>query len=128
MVIFARAIEGNEIFAAAPPNTVYEFVMHTEAMLVNPEERILTQGAEGKRLYFVADGDLEVGVLDHMNRMRFVRGIAVGQIFGEVALIFDVARTTTVVTTNYCTMASLTRDSLVPLFQSHPSVFSAMRK
>lgn len=76
----------------------------------------------------MADGDCQVGVNDHMNRMRFVREIVEGDIFGEVALILNRPRSATVVSSNYCTMATLSQDVLLLLFQTHTSIFNLMRK
>lgn len=65
-------------------------------------------------------------VLDHMKRTKTVRNLYKGDYFGEVGLLFGVSRTATVRSTNYCTMATLAKSSLMELFYRFPGIYSEM--
>ena len=114
-VIFSRAINVNDVFKGYP-DCVEQFIMHIETTLVLPDDTVFQQGASGQKLYFIADGECQVGVNDHHNRQVMVREIKDGDFFGELSLIFGIPRTATVVSSNYCTMATITSDVLLVLF------------
>ena len=97
-------------------------------MLVLPDDTVFEQGIKGHKLYFIAEGDCQVGVNDHTGRLTIVREMDEGSLFGEISLILDIGRTATVVSSNYCTMATITQDVLLVLFQSYPDIFKRMKE
>lgn len=76
----------------------------------------------------MAQGECQVGVNDHLYRLIMVRQIEQGEYFGEVALIFGIDRTATVVSSNYCTMATISSEVLLRLLHSYSEVFREMKK
>mmetsp|Transcript_17142 Transcript_17142/g.26498 ORF Transcript_17142/g.26498 Transcript_17142/m.26498 type:complete len:126 (-) Transcript_17142:16-393(-) len=92
-----------------------------------PEDKIISQGEQGDRLYLIAKGDCTIWVTDHLKRQRFVRTADQGEYFGEVAILFETPRTATVKSQNYCTLACLSKKTFFELCNSFPEIIVRMR-
>lgn len=88
-----------------------------------PDYTIFAQGRKADQLFFIAAGECQVGVNDHMYRLILVRQIQEGDYFGEVSLLFGIDRTATVVTSNYCTLAYIASEHLLRLLHSYSEIF-----
>ena len=80
------------------------------------------------RLYFLAKGECQVGVRDHMYYQQTVRQIDQGDFFGEVALLFQCPRSATIVSSNYCTMACISDTAFYGLLLRYHDIFLEMKK
>lgn len=81
-----------------------------------PGEVVIRQGDPGDRYYIVRSGALEVTVDG-----RAVRVLAAPDGFGEIALLRDVPRTSTVSTTSAASLYALDRDSFLGAVGGNPS-------
>ena len=63
-----------------------------------------------------------------MYKLQMARQVEKGDFFGEVALIFDINRTATVVSSNYCTIATITQEQLYGLFHNYPGIYRKMKE
>ena len=65
--IVLQAISENDIFKDCP-DVVGELITSIETLLVLPDDTVFAQGVNEKnmRLYFIAKGECQVGVRDHM--------------------------------------------------------------
>lgn len=70
-----------------------------------PDEDVVTQGAAGDSYYVIVSGAVEVRKDDHV-----VASLGPGEGFGEIALLRDVPRTSTVRTTAPTTLLALDRE------------------
>jgi hypothetical protein len=74
---------------------------------------IMRQGDPGDRFYALARGSVEVAVTSNGNTMK--RRLAPGNVFGEIALLQDIARTATVRTLEPAATYSLSREDFQEL-------------
>jgi CRP-like cAMP-binding protein len=58
-------------------------------------------------MYFLAQGECEVLVRDWTMKETFVRDIFSGQLFGEVALLYNTKRTASIRSKNDCTVGAM---------------------
>ena len=71
-------------------------------------------------LYFIADGKCEVTVRtnndlqveDNDSSFQKIGTLGPGAHFGEISVLYGCKRTATVMSTNYCTLAALTKTKL----------------
>ena len=75
-----------------------------------PEENFISQGDDNKdnmHFYFLAKGECDVFVKDQHGKEKNVVLLKAGCHFGEIALLTEFQRTSTVTSKNYCTIAIL---------------------
>jgi len=119
--LYDAVIKQNDVFG--PHSQIAEFILpKLKPMFCKPEEKILSQGDDndGKSMYFVARGDVEVYIKDELKREKFVAILRPGCHFGEVSLLTRQARTASVVALNYCTLAILSSEDFNQLTRTYP--------
>mgnify|MGYP006109260399 CR=1 FL=1 len=74
-----------------------------------PEVIIFNQGDESKDgMYFITMGDCAVNIIDENRENHVAYALLVeGDHFGEIGVVYDCKRTSTIVSRNYNTMATL---------------------
>jgi CRP-like cAMP-binding protein len=70
---------------------IENLAVHVDHFPVGPGEEVFHQGDHGDRFYVIEDGEAEV-----IGDGRFIRTLKTGDGFGEIALLRDTVRTTTV--------------------------------
>lgn len=78
-------------------------------LAVEPGTEVIHQGEAGQALYMVTAGRARIEREDDFGETRIVAGIGPGDVFGEIALIDDVPRTSTVVSDAPLTLLQLDR-------------------
>jgi len=78
-------------------------------LAVKPETEVIRQGESGQALYMVTTGRARIEREDDFGETRIVAGIGPGDVFGEIALIDDIPRTSTVVSDVPLTLLQLER-------------------
>lgn len=93
--IFQNAIKYNKIFAEK--NDVIKYmIQQVSPQLSLPEMSIILKNDQPDNVYFIAQGQCAVSLIDHMKNNRVIRMLEQGELFGEVSLIFSCLRTATV--------------------------------
>ncbi len=87
-----------------------------------PGEEILTKGARGREMYFIASGAVEV--LVGVGAVR----LEAGDFFGELALLADRPRTADVVAVGYCHLLELSRSDLRRIMRANPAMQAEIEK
>jgi ABC-type multidrug transport system fused ATPase/permease subunit len=87
---------------------------------------IVRQGEEGRKLYFLASGQVEVLVAEDA-RDRRINTLAEGDFFGELALLTDEPRNATVRTTMPSELYSLSRADFLSLLEHDADVRRAVQ-
>ena len=69
--IFQTAIMTNQIFQGS--QDIIDFLINDiSTLLFLPEDMIFQQGQNGEALFFIAKGDCEIWVKDHLKNNRYV--------------------------------------------------------
>jgi CRP-like cAMP-binding protein len=90
---------------------ILDFLINdVQTLLYNPEDLIINQGQKGKTFFFLAKGDCEVWVKDHMKHNNLIQSLQQGDYFGEIALLTDTVRSANIKSTNYCTLAGISQE------------------
>jgi len=79
-------------------------------------------------MFFIAKGDCEVWVKDHLKASKYVCQLIQGDYFGELALITSAPRSATVKSSNYCTLAGLSSKTFYDLCSKFPDIFMKMKE
>lgn len=106
-----------------------------------PEEKVVTQEdepgpEEAIMMYFIAKGSCEVEVITNYDlqlgndsdSIQKIGLLGEGAHFGEVSLIYGCRRTASVISSNYCTLASLTSKELRKMNDTFPNLTATFKK
>ena len=83
-------------------------------------------GDPGEALYVVASGEVELFLEDNVGEKIVVAVAAKGDMFGELALLDEGARSATARTRTDCQLVEVARDDLLRLVQKHPDAAMAL--
>lgn len=85
-----------------------------------PGTSVITEGEIGDRYYLITSGRVTVSMAG-----EFVREMGPGQAFGEIALLRDLPRTATVMTTMPSTLLVVEREDFLGAVTGHPRTLAA---
>jgi MFS family permease len=86
-----EVLNGVGMFRPLPMPAIDNLALHVEHAQFCPGEEVFHQGDHGDRFYVIEDGEADV-----VGDGRLIRTIGAGDSFGEIALLHDTLRTTTV--------------------------------
>lgn len=125
--IFELAILKNAIFC--DKMDVVEYIIDfIQPKFFFPEDRIITMGQRGKLIYFIANGDCEVSVTNHLKQNLVVKQLHPGDYFGEIAVMLESARSSNIDSINYCTMAHLSSEYFKRLCNVSPEMYTCIKE
>jgi MFS family permease len=99
-----------------PLPAIDSLAVHVGHAQLEPGEEVFRQGDHGDRFYVIEDGEAEV-----IGDGRLIRTLSTGDGFGEVALLHDTVRTTTVRARTPLTLYTLDRRHFVPAITGYQS-------
>ena len=118
-IALLRAIR---LFALLPAPTLESLARALTPVTCAAGQDVIRQGDEGDRFYAIADGEVEV-----IANGTVVTTLRRGDYFGEIALMYKVARTATVRARNQCHLFTLDRDTFLLGLTGSTSSHSAAR-
>jgi class 3 adenylate cyclase len=83
---------------------------------------ILREGSGGSNFYIILQGDVVVTSVDENGRDRHLASLARGHHFGEIAALYDVARTATVRATSPTRLLVISREQFAELLERAPTL------
>jgi hypothetical protein len=92
-----------------PISTIEHLARHAREESVEPGQTVIEQGAVGKSFYVIVTGEVEV-----RRNGRLIAVLSDNDCFGEIALLRDVPRTTSVRARTPLTLYALDRTHFVP--------------
>lgn len=103
------------------PSAAQSILFRLGNLSSQPEQTVIQQGEQASAMYFIISGKCEVWVLNADRDSHKVRILTPGGHFGEVALLYPVLRTATVVTCNYTNFAVLSAEDFQYICEKYPS-------
>ena len=113
-------LRNTEIFSALPGASLETLAREARYETFDPGTAIVTEGEAGDSYYAITNGAVAV-----TKAGRELMPMDSGQGFGEIALLYPVSRTATVVATRETTLLSIGRDAFLTAMRAHPSVSAA---
>lgn len=102
--LIVNKLEPLAIFAGANASFLEDLAERMHPLACMPQQQIFGQGEAGDTLYFIGRGSVGV-YLDQSEQA--IQTLRVGDVFGEIALLYGQARTATVRTDSYCQLYEL---------------------
>ena len=103
-----------------------DIVQRTKIQFEEPEARIIKQNddkSDNRFMFFIERGECIVQINDKdkmRNKSKNVRTLYPGDIFGEIAFLYDAKRSASVTSTNYTTLGKIPEDEIKTLFELYP--------
>ena len=96
---------------------------HATVVRFDEGRTIMKEGHPGTTMYIVLEGRVTVSIDN-----KIVEKLAVGGVFGEMALVDQLRRSASVVARTDCALLSINRDALITLVKSDPAIGMAMMR
>jgi CRP-like cAMP-binding protein len=113
-------LRSTRLFAPLPTPMLERLARNLIPMRVPEGAVVIRQGEVGDRYYAIVEGEVEV-----LEGERRVTTLGPGGSFGEIALLRDVPRTATVVTTIASRLLALDRDEFLRAITGHEAASDA---
>ncbi|MDW7691318.1 cyclic nucleotide-binding domain-containing protein [Flammeovirgaceae bacterium SG7u.111] len=107
------------LFQFCTDDFVKEISMHLVPEVVTPEDRVFSYGDEGKEMYFVVKGELQVLSGDSGKE---IDRLYEGDFFGEIALFLDATRSATIKAVTYCDLYKLRKVHFERIVHRYPEI------
>jgi len=122
--LFSRLVMEAPFFQGAPAKFLRRLLQVMVEVTFGPGDVVIRCGDIGDQMYFVVKGRLEV--LSPSNHV--VGKIGENQYFGEIALLISTPRLVSIRTATYCLLAMISRESFLPLIESHKELKERMMR
>lgn len=124
---YARLLGQVDLFAGLERVTLAKLAAHLEPRAYQSRDIIFRQGDPGDAFYLVAGGSAGVYLADESGASEIrVRVLHAGEPFGEMALLTNRPRTTTIKAETDCEVLRLDRSAFLDLVREQPSVALAI--
>jgi voltage-gated potassium channel len=112
-----ESVEKIPLFREGGQEFISEIAMHLKPVVFTPGEYVFKAGDEGKEMYFVVNGSLEIRSRHDNHLLNLFRS---GDFFGEIALVKNKPRTAHVIAASYCDLYSLSKNSFDYVLSRYP--------
>lgn len=117
------------IFTDLSSEQLETLVEGSHQVAYGPGEAVVQEGAEGRSMFHVLRGSVEILKELEPGHTVAVRQLGPGEVFGEMTLFLDAPRSATVRATEECLLLEVDRDSISGLLDENPDLlerFAAM--
>jgi CRP/FNR family cyclic AMP-dependent transcriptional regulator len=83
---------------------------------------ILSEGDSSDSLYLILDGKVKVFLNDENGKEAIINYQEAGEYFGELSLIDESTRSASIMTTEKCTLAVITKQAFHQIMQDNPAI------
>mmetsp|Transcript_14030 Transcript_14030/g.26271 ORF Transcript_14030/g.26271 Transcript_14030/m.26271 type:complete len:855 (+) Transcript_14030:2623-5187(+) len=109
------------------PTMFKPLIRKLQVKFVYPETDLIIQGDQGDKLFYLVKGLAEVEVIDEQKVAHSIKFLRPGQYFGELALLYNTARTATVRSAGYSTVGELDKVEFIKLMSDYPDALQTMK-
>ena len=106
IAVIMAAFKQKPLFSKLDPGQLSEVAMIMQRESFAPGQPLMTEGENGDMFFIVSDGTCDVAMAG-----RHLRELPAGEAFGEIALIYNQPRTSTIVAKTQVEAFTLTRDA-----------------
>ncbi|KEF40876.1 MAG: hypothetical protein ER33_14545 [Cyanobium sp. CACIAM 14] len=117
-----EALAGVELFADLNREQLETLVEGSHLVCYGPGEAVVQEGAEGRSMFHLLRGAVEILKEVEPGRTLPVRELGPGDVFGEMTLFLDAPRSATVRATKECLLLEVDRDSIKGLLEENPDL------
>lgn len=100
-----QCLKNNQFFEKLSEDQIYMLIDCMNKRKLQAGVKIIKEQSEGKHLYILQDGSVEI----HTEAHGLVANLGAGKIFGELALLYNCKRTATVISKENCILFELNR-------------------
>lgn len=112
----------SELFASLDPDQLAALAGKAEVLRLGPGATVIEAGAEGRSLFVIGEGLVDVLVDGPGDGQHLVSTLGPGSYFGEFALLCGEPRSATVRTLCTSRLFEIDRDALAPILQADPKL------
>ena len=109
------------LFAKIEPSKLKLLAFTSQRLTFNPGDSLFKQGDSGDALYVIMEGDADV-LVDTPGGQITVATMGKNDFVGDIAVLCDVSRTTTVTATSKLTTLRITKDIFFQLVCQFPQI------
>ena len=106
-----EVISKSELFANMRPWQVRKFILGSRIATFSAGEVIFNPGQHSENIYMVLRGKVEVHHIDHYQH-DVIEIIKTGDIFGEIAMLIEMPRTSKAIASQQCSLLIISRESI----------------
>jgi small-conductance mechanosensitive channel/CRP-like cAMP-binding protein len=124
-----QTLASDGIFTDLSAEQLETLVEGSHLVAYGPGEAVVQEGAEGRSMFHVLRGSVEILKELETGHTVAVRRLGPGEVFGEMTLFLDAPRSATVRATEECLLLEVDRDSIQGLLDENPDLlerFAAM--
>ncbi len=114
-------LKSADLFAQVPDEELAEIAPFLEAIFLDPDETIITEGEIGDELYIVVSGEVKV-----MKGKTELARLGERSVFGELAALDPEPRSASVIATMPTQVLSLSNEHLLSLFEANVEISSGV--
>jgi glucose-6-phosphate 1-dehydrogenase len=122
-VLNRSILEKSPLYRGAHPTLLHYLALTLRPVVFSPGEVILHRGEEGKEMYFISRGQVEV--VDGAGKV--VNTMAEGGLFGEVSMLLGMPRTASVRAATQCDLFELGREDFDRVLRNFPDLAQQLR-
>lgn len=108
-------LRGVPLLAMLPRGVIERLARSSTTVCRAAGEAVFTEGQPGDQFFVIEHGSADVAI-----RGEHIRSLAVGDSFGDIALLREMPRTATVTATSDLTLREIDRDDFVPAVTRDP--------
>ncbi len=116
-----RRLKRTSLFADLPDEDLRATAQAAEVLTLPPGRFVFRTGDTGDELYVIASGAVYT-VVEQNGEERIIDQLAIGAMFGEIALLSGEPRTASIRTANKSTLLQIKRKALLALMETHPQI------
>lgn len=118
----AAVLRGHALFAELSPAALEELCRYARPVRFSRGETVFLKGDPGNSLFVVVDGAVRASTVSAEGRTALLNLIGRGEIFGEIAVLDGLPRTTDAIANTDCVLLAIDRRDLHGFLRAQPDV------
>lgn len=116
----SSVLRGHSFFSDLDPAALDQLCRYANSRKFRRGATVFTKGDPGDRLFAVASGSVKMSISSMEGRSAILNIIGTGEIFGEIALLDGLPRTTDATAHTNCELVVIDRRDFLPFIRTQP--------